>query len=485
MQFKSKVMSAAVAVALGVAGSAHAAFLSEDGLGQVLLFPYYTVNGGYDTYITITNTTSQGKAVKVRFLEGKNSQEVLDFNLYLSKFDSWFAGVTASGTGAKVVALDNTCTAPTIPAAGKDFRNSKYASMSPDMAEKDLSRVREGYVEVIEMGTILDGTVLANWITHNSAGVPANCNAVSAAWFATSTNQVTTGNLAVAPVSGGIYGTGSLLNVAQGTDYSYDAVAIDAFTNATLAPQGLHFKPGNASPSLANVDPVSTVVGINTVTNEQTVLKTAWGPGNARDAISAVLQRSAVYNDYLIEPALSAGTDIVVTFPTKHLYQVGYTATTPGTADFPFTNSGFTSDGACESISLVPYSREEQTPGGAIDFSPAPVAGTALCWEANVLTLNNTSVLGSLKLGNNLNPGYTSGWLNLSFNGANQALTNTGGTTVVTAGGVVTTARNATYAGLPVIGFSVQKYGFNGLGFGGSFIGKYTRNITSGANTYR
>lgn len=484
MQFKSKVMSAAVAVALGVAGSAHAAFLSEDGLGQVLLFPYYTVNGGYDTYITVTNTTSQGKAVKVRFLEGKNSQEVLDFNLYLSKYDSWFAGVTASGTGAKVVALDNSCTAPIIPAAGKDFRNSKYASMSPDLAEKDLSRVREGYVEMIEMGTINDGTVLANWITHNSAGVPNNCNAVSAAWSATGVNQVTTGNLAVAPVSGGIYGTGSLVNVAQGTDYSYDAVAIDAFSNATLAANGLHFKPGDTSPSLANAAPVSTVVGINAATNEQTVLTTLW-PNEPRHAISAVLQRSSVYNDYLIDPALSAGTDIVVTFPTKNLYQNGYTATLPGTSDAPFTNSGFTSDGACESISLVPYSREEQTPGGTIDFSPAPVAGTALCWEANVLTLNNTSVLGSVKLGNNLNPGYTSGWLNLSFNGANQALVSAGGTTVVTAGGVVTTAQNATYAGLPVIGFSVQKYGFNGLGFGGSFISKYTRTITSGANTYR
>lgn len=44
--------------------------------GQVLLFPYYTVNGGNQTLITLSNNTDRGKALKVRFREGVSAREV-------------------------------------------------------------------------------------------------------------------------------------------------------------------------------------------------------------------------------------------------------------------------------------------------------------------------------------------------------------------------------------------------------------------------
>src|ERR1035437_11198582 len=94
MKFKTRMINAAVAAALGtVAGAAQAVNLGNDGQGIVLIYPYYTVQKkvegalgttAFDTYITVVNSDStNGKAVKVRFLEGKNSVEVLDFNLYL------------------------------------------------------------------------------------------------------------------------------------------------------------------------------------------------------------------------------------------------------------------------------------------------------------------------------------------------------------------------------------------------------------------
>ena len=55
--------------------------------GQVLLFPFYNADNGNSTGIHITNTTDSVKAVKVRFLEYKNSDAVLDFNLYMSPKD--------------------------------------------------------------------------------------------------------------------------------------------------------------------------------------------------------------------------------------------------------------------------------------------------------------------------------------------------------------------------------------------------------------
>ena len=85
---KTRVLPLAAAVAMSCAMSAaHAVNVNNDGLGEVLLFPYYTAAAGNDTYINIVNTTADVKAVKVRFVEGMNSVEVLDFNLYLSPYD--------------------------------------------------------------------------------------------------------------------------------------------------------------------------------------------------------------------------------------------------------------------------------------------------------------------------------------------------------------------------------------------------------------
>ena len=114
-----KNLTAAVLAGLagvaGIAGTAQAVNLNPDGTGQVLLYPYYTTNDGNQTLISVVNTTDQAKAVKVRFLEGFNSREVLDFNLYLSPFDVWVAAITrdpaAPESGGAIVAIaDNSCT---------------------------------------------------------------------------------------------------------------------------------------------------------------------------------------------------------------------------------------------------------------------------------------------------------------------------------------------------------------------------------------
>jgi hypothetical protein len=89
--FNRKALTTAVLAGLGVAGAAQAAYQNPSGLGQALIYPYYTVqsSGGnaYNTYVSVVNTTDRVKVVKVRFREGKNSREVLDFNLYLSPND--------------------------------------------------------------------------------------------------------------------------------------------------------------------------------------------------------------------------------------------------------------------------------------------------------------------------------------------------------------------------------------------------------------
>jgi hypothetical protein len=123
--FKQKSLFAALAGlgVLGVVDSAQAVHINQDGLGQALVYPYYTVRqteGGnaYVTGLSVVNTTASAKAVKVRFLEGKNSREVLDFNLFLSQYDVWTAAVVQAGTGAELYSP------PTIPALRRSFRTA-------------------------------------------------------------------------------------------------------------------------------------------------------------------------------------------------------------------------------------------------------------------------------------------------------------------------------------------------------------------------
>ena len=127
--FKKKSLCAALAGigALGAAGAAQAVNLNPDGLGQVLIYPYYTVRSdgagnAFNSLLSVVNTTASVKAVKVRFLEGKNSREVLDFNLYLSPKDVWTTGVVPMGAGAGIITTDKSCTLPAIPAARQGIR---------------------------------------------------------------------------------------------------------------------------------------------------------------------------------------------------------------------------------------------------------------------------------------------------------------------------------------------------------------------------
>jgi hypothetical protein len=66
--------------------------LCDDALGQVIVRPYYLVGWEPPTVVDVVNLQGESKLVRVRFLEGRNSREVRDFNLYLSPYDVWTSG---------------------------------------------------------------------------------------------------------------------------------------------------------------------------------------------------------------------------------------------------------------------------------------------------------------------------------------------------------------------------------------------------------
>jgi len=437
---------AAIAGVAGFAGLANAVDLNPDGLGQVLIYPYYTVNKGQDTLISVVNTTDVGKAVKVRFLEGYNSREVLDFNLFLSAHDVWTATVTQTGDtgGGQVTTHDHSCTYPPFPNGGAGpvpFRVNAYAGGGPvpaDSGPHDITRTREGYLELISMGDIIDASPTSGRITHDpngtpNGGTPPGCAAI--------TNLNVVGDL-VGP-TGGLFGAGALVNVLQGTFLAYNADAIDGFTDNVI-----YSSSSDLNPSLQDASSVEATNGVARayvfVNGQLVIADYAFGI----DAVSAVYMSDSIYNEYLVAPGLGANTDWVVTFPTKRFYVDSLYGAVPF-APFPEAFSGGESN-----VTVIPsmFDQEEGFTSTPDDFSP-PISTqpNSLPFEVNVISfLNSTAagdpsgVLGSF-LRPNIKPYGEAGWLQLDLASGD------GGHSLPD--GTDPTGGDVTFNGLPATGF--------------------------------
>ncbi len=438
---------AGLAGAAGIVGSAQAVNINPDGLGQVLIYPYYTVNGGNTTLLSVVNTTGEAKAVKVRFMEGENTREVLDFNMYMSAYDVWTAAITNMDGTPTLLTSDTTCTVPYIYGNGGSQAFLPYAMIDkdPDTTD-DISRATEGHFEMIEMGVVYneqglipdpdedaeeDDTIIGDLYgsaaaaTHGTDGVPADCQQLVDAWTQTDNlDPLTKGywlddsfNDMEAP-SGGLFGGAAIVNVASGTMFSYDAKAINGFASSVEADDDLHQEPGRVFPSLNSGDNHDGIVFMDDGSVEQS----GWLPRGV-DAVSYVFMHDQVMNEYTTEAAVAGATEWVITFPTKHFYVyepssgdappvAPFTTVwewTDAVEDDPETDEDESADAfttyPCEVVTLnTIWDREEQTlirpdaPDGTpvppiVSPAPPPVAATPdgiipfeLCFETNVIT---------------------------------------------------------------------------------------------------
>lgn len=439
-----KLIPLAVASAVLGINTAQAVHVNPDGLGQVLLFPYYTVEGGQDTYINLVNTTDQVKAVKVRFRESMNSQEVLDFNLYLSPFDHWSASLSSDGSGAVIRTLDTSCTVPNQLSDGDTIAFKDTIYKAQDEAPWDgIDRTQEGYVEVLEMGVVTDLN-LATAATH-IAGVPEDCAELQAAFQTGIWNSTGTLNNGISAPTGGLYGYGVLIDVSEGTDATYDATAL---ANWSDTPN--HAFPGDSEPDLNDGLAFADIIDDNAI-----VPMDFDGLDGPINAVSAVLMKSKILNDYILEPSIGAGTDWVVTFPTKERYVNQVVPVAPFTSVW----DGTTDRGqACEQVDLGYWDREEDfirpTPDD-LEFSPrdpAVIEVFEICHEANVMTFNGSNVLKpSVRTSLDLSVNFDNGWAVMDLDPVDSL-----GAPLFDRGLVDLNGTEA--RGLPVIGFAVQKY---------------------------
>ncbi|MCB1864629.1 MAG: hypothetical protein KDG50_04320 [Chromatiales bacterium] len=490
-EFKMNKLAAALGVALA-AGSgtqvAQAVNVAQDGIGEVLLYPIYTVRNGFDTYLNIVNTGEDTVMFKIHFLEGENSRECLDFNVILSPYDVWTAtisydaDVTGPAGGGIVKTRDHSCTAPVLgllpdplgigDLRGQQFFWNDFTGARNDTGTQDLDRCRVGYVEVIEMGVSptpnedIMGTVAYNAYhinkTGGNKGVPRNCNAIVSAFNSNLGGIQDEFN----EPENVLMGSGTLINVDSGKASAINPTVLANFYNPDI---GSDFLDGASSNDLVNL-PASLAPFLDQVepANAQALFNSA-GTSNFRfdnnfardvEAVAAILAGTAVLNQFDTFEGTNAQTDWAVTFPTKNFFvDTAFFGGNPDPFEFKFQGDGDGNGLSCVTVDFRYFDREELEPDVPPDlgFSP-PQPGTppsSICYEVNILTFNNSDLLGELATGNlgaNVNTktivtDLTQGWMRLEFVNAGQ---------FPSVDGTLPIQGDLTWRGLPVIGGAFQ-----------------------------
>lgn len=278
---KSKLCKAiAMAAALGglgaglYASTASAVNLSPTGVGDVVLFPYYTVRDGWQTTLTFVNTSDNFLAVKFRFMEGVNSRDVLDFNVVMSPYDVYTGVVEANGSGGarfRIPTMETTCTAPYLaPNSSFDLSPIAYTGVNADGGPSTVDRVNEGYVMAMVMGSAkksdlkayaalaagTDDTLKAAATALLLAEHPntaADCAAVQNLFalpdYPDTASFRNTARLFGEPINV-LKGNYSLLNAPRGTSAGGNAITLSNFFNtAATDPSGTSPVTGTANPT--------------------------------------------------------------------------------------------------------------------------------------------------------------------------------------------------------------------------------------------
>ena len=446
----------AVAGLFGIAASAQAVFLNPNGLGQALVYPYYTVNGGQDTLLTLVNTSGDAKAVKLRFLEGYNGRDALDVNLYLAPGDAWTGAVVAAGDGAALFAGDSSCTVPEVPtdaARALAFSTRAFDGSAPigaDGGPKGLARTREGHIEVIEMGTVRGDSLQALSAHTATGGQPADCGRLRSAW-ANGGYWANNPHVDLGPPTGGLTGAATIVNVGLGTVQGYVADALAQFHVPNTGT--IHTAPEAPTPTLASGTSLTSLTYPSDIPVQSTFAR-------GIDAVSSVFMARSIRNPFWTEQGVAASSEWVITYPTKRFYTdpqyVGDLAQPP--FDHVFGGDPAAPGRAC-SASLEEFLYDNATAsitnveGG---FLPHTVSNPRLCYSTQVVTFNQgagtdvfdhtplvrSKVLASGLVAANFNAPFQNGWASLGFGFQSPLATPTG----------------ARFQGHPVTGFWAAQF---------------------------
>lgn len=439
---KKSILASSIAAAvfgLGATGVAQAAVNGLEG-GHVLFVPYYSAQEANNTLLSLVNTdTANGKAVKVRFRGAANSDDVFDFQVFLSPGDVWTANISKGANGAaQLTTTDSSCTKPTASVlnATPFLTNRLDQALTGDAL---MNGTREGYVEILNMADIpkanqtAGGAGVATSTTNLDNALytavkhvkDANGKSVApcsgTAWTALDkTAPVVTDAaglpLGMLPPSGGLMANWTIINTVGAAAWTGSAQQLDltdlttkvtyfAQTAATvtdiqkftadplLIPVAKRVNVENGGTELTNTTGGAAVTaGSYDLPDLSTPLttKAALSTPAAQAAIySLALSKTSIRNEFLTDSAIGATTDWVFSMPTRrYAVAMAYSkisATDDGrrfngdnAAQFNLDTTGLVNKQICvKGVTVTPFDREENSPTSSTEVVISPSTPTA------------------------------------------------------------------------------------------------------------
>ena len=322
---KKNVLALSITAALvGLTGGAQAmtnlggasATVSEfngGGPGHKLIVPYFSTQNNNNTLLNIVNTDlANGKAVKVRFRGAANSDDIFDFQVFLSPGDVWTAQINQGLDGrSRFTTNDLTCTKPDKSVLNNTSFVTDRLDTTLTTAQK-ANGTHEGYIEILNMADIpkvargagpgpvadVDAETTSGFaaagvdnplytaIKHvkgvapcATIGAPGTGTAASsAAWAYLDANNLTYGagpnnatQAGLLPPTTGLMANWTIINVVGAAAYSGEATAVEnrdvlgvQGTSPTAGVVGERVNLGNVVYWPQTAVPVDPVVGVST-----------------------------------------------------------------------------------------------------------------------------------------------------------------------------------------------------------------------------
>lgn len=468
---KKKLLAVGVAATLGaLSGVSNAAItVAQNGVGHINVLPYYSVQNGNTTLISIANTDEvNGKAVKVRFRGAQFSDDVFDFQVFLSPADVWTAAVTLDGTVARLATSDKSCTLPT--SVNQQFVTARLLDANKAQG------TREGYVEIINMGDIVTGGTAAQTAlftaTKHVNGV-APCTTATLIGTGVEPNDL---SLSLSAPTSGLTSFATIINVASSKAFTIPGTAlVQSVAVPVRYARQANLTTGTLSFPLIAFDAATTADSVfNTATGNVRMyefdlpdLSTPYGTANVTAQLAelqGILQKASVVTEYATDDSILASTDVVLSQPTRRYYYTWTDTPAAGTdplrtlatvagATGPYASLAAATNSVVVNAPTV-YDREERTvvDQSSIVISPNPQGSATwtLIGEVSVVSINNGSAPSGALSANITAQDYT-----FAYND-----------------GLVRLSTTSANGPLPVIGFTAVNVFNAGVGASGTNYGQ-------------
>lgn len=340
----------------------------DAGKGQVLLFPFFTTENDWDTYINIVLLSeANDEVLKVRVLDGVDGNVVNTFNVYAKVGENWRAALAQVEAGKPILRVaEGSCT---IAADGA------FGGRGTDFPLNTATGLIEIYR--VSVRRAAGSNVLSD----------SSCEELAARWAAGGAWAVAPGDgLVVDATQPEIIGHFDLVNVLLGLSSEQPAIGLRDFS--AFIP---HTAPDAISPNLADAEPVARLSSGQVVVPDS---------GEGIDAIALLLstkEEGTITNDVVLSTEVAARTDWIVSFPLRGYKEYGdYEVEIDG--EMRTCNEKELHDGPppyFEKPLRSPWSSWGGGPGIRVwdDLDPTPMAKYSpfLCYSANVLTFGDSS----------------------------------------------------------------------------------------------